>query len=286
MVAEKGFTVKGKFELSENDKLIIAADAEKAAEIKDYKGDGIIIDPDSVIAKIEKAANDILFNNGKKTTILQAGNGKIDDSVLCQAIFPVLSCPCHCSGCYAVNDCTKKFQGRGKQTAEAWYKWYFLELYYPEIYFLQFNRELDKTGLKELRMHVSGDFLNNDDVLYCIDAFKKHPGIKVYTYTKRDAEKDNMPALKILEAMNNVNIVDSTPDNHINYGDEKYIAWLKKYMKDRYEIDVFECQCGTAAEKKYNKLHSKKAGGDGKKFCGGYCKACRDLKYVVFLAHK
>ena len=44
---------------------IAEAEAKEAAEIKDYKGDGIIIDPDSVIAKIEKAANDILFNNGK-----------------------------------------------------------------------------------------------------------------------------------------------------------------------------------------------------------------------------
>ena len=122
MVSEKGFTVNGKFELSAVDKMIIAADVEKAAEIKDYKGNGIIIDTASVIVKIEKAANDILFNNGKKTTILQAGNGKIDDSVLCQAIFPVLSCPCHCSGCYAVNSCAKREQGRGRQTAEAWYK--------------------------------------------------------------------------------------------------------------------------------------------------------------------
>ena len=115
--------------LTAEEKAIIAADVKRVFDIKDYKGDGIIIDFISVVNKIEKALADILYNDGKKTNILQDGNGKIDSSVLCQAIFPVITCPCHCVGCYAVNACTKKFNGIGKQTAEAWYKWYFILLW-------------------------------------------------------------------------------------------------------------------------------------------------------------
>lgn len=286
MVPEKGYTVNGKFELSAVDKMIIAADVKKAAEIKDYKGNGIIMDPISVIAKIEKAANDILFNDGRDTKILQDGNGKIDKSVLCQAIFPVFSCPCHCSGCYAVNDCAKKARGQGKQTAEAWYKWYFLELYYPGIYFLQFNRELSRSSKKECRLHVSGDFLNNADVIYYIQAIKSHPEKRFYTYTKRDAARDNMPALNELFSLVNVNIVDSLPCGMKNYGDAEYLEKLQRVVKEKTGDTVVICKCGTAAEKEYNKLHNKKAGGDGKKYCGGLCKACRDCKFVAFIEHK
>lgn len=277
---------ENKFFLSVLERAIIAADAVRVFDIKDYKGDGIIINPDSVIAKIEKAMNDILFNNGKETTILQAGNGKIDDDVLCQAIFPVISCPCHCAGCYAVNACTKKFNGIGKQTAEAWYKWYFIEKYYPDTYFMQIDRELSKTKKTESRWHVAGDFMDNTDVEYTIAAFKKHPNIKFYTYTKRDAERDNMPALNILFAMENVNIVDSLPCGMKNYGNEEYLEKLKKLIKEKTGIDPIVCQCGTKTEKDFNTSHKKKNGGDGHKYCGGCCKACRDNPYILFIEHK
>ena len=255
-------------------------------DIKDYAGNGIVINADSVITKIEKACNDILFNNGRKTEILQAGNGKIDSSVLCQAIFPVITCPCHCAGCYAVNACTKKFNGIGKQTAESWFKWFFIEKYYPEIYFTQVDRELSKTSLLECRWHVSGDFIDNNDVIYCINLFKKHSGKKFYTYTKRDAKRDNMPALPELLALDNVNVVDSLPCGMKNYGNSEYLEKLVKTVFDKTGEKVVVCACGTDIEKAYNKEHNKKAGGDGKKYCGGKCKACRDCKYIAFIEHK
>ena len=77
--------------LTAEEKAIIAADVKRVFDIKDYKGDGIIIDFISVVNKIEKALADIIYNDGKKTNILQDGNGKIDSSVLCQAIFPVIT---------------------------------------------------------------------------------------------------------------------------------------------------------------------------------------------------
>ena len=276
------------FELSEEMKEIIRADSVKVFDIKDINGNGIIISADSVIVKIEKAITDILYNGGKKTTILQDGNGKIDSSVLCQAIFPVITCPCHCAGCYAVNACTKKFNGIGRQTAEAWYKWYFVEKYFRDVYFMQIDRELAATSSNECRWHVSGDFIDNEDVKLCINTFKKYPHIKFYTYTKRDAERDNMPALTTLENMENVNIADSLPGGRKNYGDIEYLEKLAKFLKEKYGVELYVCKCGTETEKEFNKAHAKKNGGDGQKYCGGKdgCKMCRNHKYIGFIQHK
>ena len=277
-----------KITLSEDLKRIIREDAERVFDIKDYKGDGIIIDAESVIAKIEKALTDIVFNNGKKTKILQDGNGKIDSSVLCQAIFPVISCPCHCKGCYAVNDCTKKFQGRGKQTAEAWYKWYFIEKYFPKEYFKQVDKELSASSSEECRWHVSGDFIDNEDVIFCINLFKNHADKKFYTYTKRDEERDNMPALAELKKLENFNLVDSLPDGRKNFGDETYLEKLKADVLEKYGETLHVCKCGTEIEKSFNKAHKKENGGDGQKYCGGKdgCKLCKMYKYIGFIEHK
>lgn len=272
--------------LTAEEKAIIAADVKRVFDIKDYKGDGIVIDFISVVNKIEKALADILYNDGKKTNILQDGNGKIDSSVLCQAIFPVITCPCHCVGCYAVNACTKKFNGIGKQTAEAWYKWYFIEKYYRKAYFTQVRRELNKSNSTECRWHVSGDFIDNEDCQECRDLYKDYPNIKFYTYTKRDAKKDNMPALADIMSLDNVNIVDSLPCGMKNYGTEEYLEKLVKTVFEKTGEKVVICECGTAIEKEYNRIHNKKNGGDGSKYCGGCCKACRDCKYIAFHEHK
>lgn len=274
------------FHLSDDFKAVICKDVERAYMIKDYKGDGIIISADSVIEKIEKSVNDIVYNDGKNTKILQGGNGKIDSSVLCQAIFPVITCPCHCAGCYAVNACTKKFNGIGRQTAESWYKWYFIEHYFPSVYFTQVDRELSKSKFKECRWHVSGDFIDNTDVIYCINLFKAHSSVKFYTYTKRDAKRDNMPALDELLALDNINIVDSLPCGMKNYGTAEYLEKLVKTVYEKTGEIVVICKCGTDTEKQFNKEHDKRNGGDGKKYCGGKCKACRDCKYIAFIEHK
>ena len=195
------------FKLTNAEKETIKLDCEKALAILDVNGNGIVMNAESVIASIEKTACDILFNNGKKTDILKNGNGKIDDSVECQALFPVFTCKGQCPGCYAVNACTKKFNGIGKQTAESWYKFTFLATYYPDIYFMQLDRELSKSKAEECRWHVSGDFINNDDVIRCIGLFGKYPHIRFYTYTKWN--ENEMPALAQLKALSNVNIVDT-----------------------------------------------------------------------------
>lgn len=272
------------FKLNENEKNVVRADCKAALAILDVNGNGIVMDPESIIAAIEKTVNDIANNNGRKTDILKNGNGKIDSSVECQALFPVLTCACHCAGCYAVNSCTKKFNGQGKQTAESWYKFTFIATYYPDIYFAQVDRELAKSKADECRWHVSGDFINNDDIARCIDTFSKYPHIRFYTYTKRN-EKE-MPALAQLKALANVNIVDSMPCGMINYGNDEYLANLARKVKLETGKTLVICKCGSETEKSFNKAHDKKNGGDGKKYCGGCCKACAYCEYVAFKQHK
>lgn len=272
------------FKLSETEKNVIRMDCKKALNIIDVNGNGIVMNAESVIASIEKTACDILFNNGKKTDILKNGNGKIDASVECQALFPVFTCKGQCPGCYAVNSCTKKFNGQGKQTAESWYKFTFLAKYYPDIYFTQIDRELAKSKAQECRWHVSGDFINNEDVIRCINLFGKYPHIRFYTYTKWT--KEDMPALETLENMDNVNIVNSMPCGMINYGNDEYLANLARKVKEETGKTLVICKCGTKLEKDFNKLHSVKNGGDGKKYCGGLCKACAYCEYVAFKQHK
>ena len=272
------------FKLSNAEKEMIMVDCKNAFQIKDVNGNGIVINAESVIDGIEKTACDILYNNGRKTDILKNGNGKIDASVECQALFPVFTCKGQCPGCYAVNACTKKFNGIGKQTAESWYKFTFIAKYYPDIYFLQVDRELSKSKANECRWHVSGDFINNEDVIRCIDLFGKYPHIRFYTYTKRD-EKE-MPALAQLKALANVNIVDSMPCGMINYGNEEYLANLARQVKAETGKVLVICKCGSETEKAFNKAHDKKNGGDGKKYCGGFCKACAYCEFVAFKQHK
>jgi len=272
------------FKLNESEKNMIKADCMKALDILDTNGNGIVMNAESVIASIERTACDILYNNGRKTDILKNGNGKIDGSVECQALFPVLTCACHCPGCYAVNSCTKKFNGQGKQTAESWYKFTFLAKYYPDLYFMQVDRELAKSKAEECRWHVSGDFISNDDIIRCINTFRKYPHIRFYTYTKR--EETEMPALAELKMLANVNIVDSMPCGMINYGNDEYLAKLAKKVKTETGKTLVICKCGTSIEKEFNKAHSKKNGGDGKKYCGGLCKACAYCEFVAFKQHK
>lgn len=272
------------FKLTNAEKNVIRTDCMKALAILDVNGNGIVMNAESIIASIEKTATDILYNNGRKTDILKNGNGKIDASVECQALFPVFTCKGQCPGCYAVNSCTKKFNGQGKQTAESWYKFTFLATYYPDIYFMQLDRELSKSKAEECRWHVSGDFINNEDVIRCINLFGKYPHIRFYTYTKWT--KEDMPALETLESMENVNIVNSMPCGMINYGDENYLANLAHKVKAETGKTLVICKCGTSVEKEFNKAHDKKNGGDGKKYCGGMCKACAHCEYVAFKQHK
>ena len=212
--------------------------------------------------------------------IFHAGNGKIDTSVLCQSIAAVLSCGCHCPGCYAVN-CM--IGAHGDNVTLSWYRWYFLEKYCPEVYFAKVRFELAHTKKEVVRLHESGDFMTEEDAANWLSVMREFPAIRFYTYTKRD-----FAAVQEMKKLANCNIVNSLPCGKLNYGTPDYIAALAAAIIAAGK-EVHVCACGTAAEKDYNKAHKRtkdNPGGDNKKYCGGVCKACAYCENVLFHEHK
>lgn len=212
--------------------------------------------------------------------IFHAGNGKIDKSVLCQSIAAVFSYGMHCHGCYAVN-CM--IGAHGNDVTLSWYRWYFIEKYFPGLYFSRVRYELFHTQKNIVRLHESGDFIDDADAARWYEIMKEFPHIRFYTYTKRSFQ-----AVAEMRALANVNIVNSLPCGKINYGSPEYVATLAATIIAAGK-ECHICACGTAAEKAYNKAHKKTAdnpAGDNAKYCGGVCKACAYCENVLFYEHK
>lgn len=206
--------------------------------------------------------------------VFHAGNGKIDKAVLCQSIIPVISCGCHCPGCYAVNCCVGY---QGHNVIISWYRWFFIEKYMPELYFSKVRYELLHTKKRVVRLHESGDFISETDAAAWLEIIRDFPNIRFYTYTKQQ-----FSAVQEMRALANCNIVNSLPCKKLNYGTSAYIAALaSEIIASGAECHI--CACGTAAEKAYNKAHAKT---DGKKYCGGACQACAYCENVLFYEHK
>lgn len=252
--------------------------------INSWKKDGkqLEISALDIMSAIANTVNAIENDIKNAPEIFHAGNGKIDSSVLCQSIAAVLSCGCHCKNCYAANCMTG---AHGDNVTLSWYRWYFIEKYLPDIYFLKVRYELSHTKKKTARLHESGDFMDNADAARWLEIMREFPGIRFYTYTKRD-----FPAVAEMKskAVPNCNIVNSLPGGNINYGSPEYIAALATAIIAAGK-EVHICACGTAAEKEYNKAHKKtkdNPGGYGRKYCGGVCKACAYCENVLFYEHK
>lgn len=275
-------------------KNVFAVLQERKAEIESdlalfngWKKDGVImLTKDRALTVLDimgAIANTVLaIENDIKTApeIFHAGNGKIDSSVLCQSIAAVVSCGMHCNGCYAANCMTG---AHGGNVTLSWYRWYFLEKYFPELYFAKVHYELSHTKKAVVRLHESGDFMNESDAAQWLEIIKEFPHIRFYTYTKR-----NFAAVKTMKKLANCNIVNSLPCKKINYGTPEYVASLAaEIIAAGKEVHI--CACGTAAEKEYNKAHKKtksNPNGDNKRYCGGVCKACAYCENVLFYEHK
>lgn len=250
--------------------------------INSWKKDGKQLNISALDIMNAIAATVNAINDDIKTApeIFHAGNGKIDSSVLCQSIAAVLSCGCHCKNCYAANCMTG---AHGDNVTLSWYRWYFIEKYFPEVYFKKVRFELARTKKTVVRLHESGDFMSNEDAAQWLAVMKEFSNIRFYTYTKRD-----FAAVAEMKKLVNCNIVNSLPCGKINYGSPEYIAALAAAIIAAGK-EVHICACGTAAEKEYNKAHKKtedNPGGDGRKYCGGVCKACAYCENVLFYEHK
>ena len=75
-----------------------------------------------------------------------------------------------------------------------------------------------------VRIHQSGDFINQDYVNMWHDIAAKYPTILFYAYTKVDHILD----ITYLNSLDNVNIIPSLINGQINYGTEDYIQGLNK----------------------------------------------------------
>lgn len=233
-----------------------------------------------IMNAISETVNAINSDIAKAPEIFHAGNGKIDKSVLCQSIAAVFSCGMHCKGCYAKN-CM--IGAHGDNVTLSWYRWYFIEKHFPEIYFAKVRYELAHTKKETVRLHESGDFINNTDAEYWLAIMKEFSHIRFYTYTKRDFN-----AVSEMKLLSNCNIVDSLPCGKINYGTPEYVAALAAAIIAAGK-NVHVCACGTKVEKEYNAAHKKtkeNPNGDNSKYCGGACKACAYCENVLFYIHK
>lgn len=268
----------------ENMLSIIQADADKLASYdihydKDHadKVKRIVIDVDVQAADIIETIAHLMSNDyswiKQHRAIFKDGNDKIDKSVACQAIIPILSCGKYCPGCYAANCCVG---AHGKAVTLAWYRWYFIEKHYPELYFAQVKYEIEHSKKLNYRLHVSGDFIDIIDFDNWNDSIKLYPAKHFYTYSK-------VPETRTAGKANNLNIVDSCPMNHINYGDKEYIDKLADTIEKKTGSRPWICKCGTDTEKSFNAPH--KAAKDGIRYCGGICKHCQTDPYVLFEKH-
>lgn len=232
----------------------------------------ISIDHDEAAADIITTLAAIRTGNYKAAPhVFSHGNGKLDRSILTQAIIPIASCGKYCDGCYAANACVG---AHGRDVSLAWFRWYFIEKYFPDEYFALVNYELDHTKATRARLHVSGDFLSADDFARWCDAIRRHPAIRFYTYSK-------IPAFaNAVDVPDNLNIIDSVPCGRFNFGDPDYLQALASEIESNYGVSAHVCECGTDAEREYNRTHA------GRKYCGAVCTACFDHKYVLFRIHK
>lgn len=155
------------------------------ATVNSWKKDGKQLNISDLDIMLNIAATVTAIENDIKTSpeIFHEGNGKIDKSVLCQSIAAVFSCGCHCKGCYAAGCMTG---AHGDNVTLSWYRWYFIEKYFPEIYFAKVRYELSHTKKTVVRLHESGDFINNEDAAYWLEIIREFPNIRFYTYTKRE----------------------------------------------------------------------------------------------------
>lgn len=212
----------------------------------------------------------------KHHKIFQGGNKKIDKSVLCQSIIPILSCgsngKCkYCPHCYAANTCVNGLYG-GSVTV-AWLTWYEIEKLNPDAYFTQVRYELNHTRKHDIRLHVSGDFISEADYNEWLSVVREFDSKRFYTYSKR-------PYIDHSVLPKNINIVNSCPCGHSrNYGDEKFLETIVNEIKAEYNVVAWICQCGTDTEKKYNEEHPRD------RYCGGACKHCLTDTFVVFHEH-
>lgn len=197
---------------------------------------------------------------------LKNGNDKLGKGVYTWSMLPGCgnggTCCCNYTGCYAM-------AGRYVMAPVKECLAYNTRLARERLEYLETVIELQlahSKSIKYIRIHAAGDFFSGAYVAMWQRIAARHSDITFWTYTKAwnrgfDAE------LIALNALPNVNIVDSLVNGRVNFGHAGYIVRLYNELKQRGET-VHVCRCGIDKQQHCNNCH-----------------ACATCKYVLFLEH-
>jgi hypothetical protein len=154
--------------------------------------------------------------------LLSKGNDKVKALIF---DLPTSSCGISCNKCYA-----KKAEIRFPNVMKK--RNYNLgESRMPE-FVSNINSEIVHSKNKTVRIHSSGDFYSQDYLNKWKIVAHARRDTKFYTYTKKKQELD----FTAIEALPNVNIINSVTPLGVNYGDSAY-------CKELVDIGYFLCPC-------------------------------------------
>ena len=189
---------------------------------------------------------------------LSYGNSKLHDNIAIFDLLAIYSCPNHsacANSCYAV-----KAQ---KTYPTAWNKRLlntYLAIHNIPLLEKSIQTQLADRWIPYVRIHSSGDFINDDYTKMWIRIANALPLYRFYFYTK----VQNNACIEELANLANVNKVESIlPDGSLNYGSEAYI----KDKADKYNITICDVTMSGTGQ------------------CGLTCTHCMTNKYVLFKKH-
>lgn len=190
--------------------------------------------------------------------LLVRGNSKLDKSILCWSLAPIVSC-LNCAQCKDTCYARKAYR-QYPNVKTAWDRNFSMAKdgsFVPAIV-----RQLQKArSCNVVRLHVSGDFFSKEYISNWETIIKQFPAVTFYTYTK--VSHIFPEELARLSSLPNMNIVHSiAEDGRLNYGKEDRISELEK-------MGYVACPVT-----KTNKI-----------VCGKDCKICLTESKVCFHIH-
>jgi hypothetical protein len=155
--------------------------------------------------------------------LLTRGNSKLDKSIFCWSITPVVSC-LNCEQCR--NSCyARKAYRQYPSVKKAWDR----NLAMAEDGTFEqaiVNQLKTAKQCKVVRIHVSGDFFSSKYIAQWVNIIKQFPEIHFYSYTKVNFLFGE--ELKNISNLPNGNIILSiAEDGKMNYGNENRVNELK-----------------------------------------------------------
>lgn len=154
--------------------------------------------------------------------LLTKGNDKVKALIF---DLPTSSCGMSCDKCYA-KKAEKRFPNVVKKRN--------LNLFSSGLpgFITRINDEIVKSKNKTVRIHSSGDFFSQEYLDKWTIVAQTRKETSFYAYTK----KKHMLDFTVIEALPNVNIINSMTPFGVNYGN-------KEYCEDLVKIGYFLCPC-------------------------------------------